>query len=147
MGVMLSAAGSLRWFRDTFTPGMAYDDLLAPATANLIARLAAGLADELLPALCLVVRCPMLICPAMNSRMWEHPATQRNVATLRGFGYHLLGPATGELACGMSGPGRMVEPSEIVAASRRLLASAQPPAPKTAPRSRSRRRRAALPTA
>lgn len=88
--------------------------VLAPATANLIARLAAGMADELLPTLMLSVRCPVLVCPAMNVQMWQHPATQRNVKTLEGFGHRLCGPASGDLACGMTGEGRMVEPAEIV---------------------------------
>jgi len=101
--------------------------LVAPATANLMARLAAGLADDLLAALCLSAACPVVLCPAMNSRMWAHPATQRNVRTLIGFGYRLLGPATGSLACGEEGVGRMLEPAEIVEEVCRLFAA--PPAP------------------
>ena len=104
--------------------------VIAPATANLIARLAAGLADEVLTALCLSASCPVVVCPAMNSRMWGHPATQRNVRTLAGFGYRILGPAAGALACGESGEGRMVEPAEIVEEVCRILA--QPPAPVSA---------------
>ncbi len=95
--------------------------VLAPATANLIARLAHGLADELLPTLCLSLRCPVLICPAMNVRMWEHPATQRNIQTLASFGHKILGPESGTLACGMTGAGRMVEPEEILKVICRLL--------------------------
>lgn len=87
--------------------------VIAPATADLIARLAAGMANELLPTLCLTARCPILLCPAMNVQMWEHPATQRNLKTLAQFGYRILGPASGPLACGMTGAGRMVEPAEI----------------------------------
>ncbi len=88
--------------------------ILAPATANLIARMAAGMADDLLSALCLSASCPVIVCPAMNVRMWEHPATQRNVRTLAGFGYRILGPVAGRLACGDEGVGRMLEPAEIV---------------------------------
>ena len=88
--------------------------ILAPATADLIARLAAGMADDLLSTLCLSARCPVLVCPAMNCNMWDHPATQRNVKTLGELGYERLGPAEGDLACGHTGPGRMVEPVEIL---------------------------------
>ena len=88
--------------------------LIAPATADLIARLAAGMADDLLSTLCLTARCPLILCPAMNVQMWEHPATQRNVRIVGGFGYRLLGPDAGALACGMTGSGRMVEPHEII---------------------------------
>lgn len=87
--------------------------VIAPATANLLARLAAGMADELLATLCLTARCPILICPAMNVQMWEHPATQRNVKTIGQYGYKVFGPGSGSLACGMTGAGRMREPAEI----------------------------------
>ena len=95
--------------------------ILAPATADLIARLAHGLANELLPTLMLTVRCPVLLCPAMNVQMWQHPATQANVKTVQGYGYQVLGPDSGSLACGMEGAGRMVEPPEIVDAACKLL--------------------------
>jgi phosphopantothenoylcysteine decarboxylase/phosphopantothenate--cysteine ligase len=95
--------------------------ILAPATANLIARLAMGLASDLLSTVCLSARCPILVCPAMNSRMWEHPATKRNVDVLSGFGYSFCGPESGMLACGMEGPGRMAEPAMIVDAVCRIL--------------------------
>jgi phosphopantothenoylcysteine decarboxylase/phosphopantothenate--cysteine ligase len=95
--------------------------ILAPATAGLLARLAHGLANDLLSTLMLTVRCPILACPAMNVRMWEHPLTQANAQTLRGVGYTLLGPAFGALACGMEGVGRMVEPAEIFEAARKTL--------------------------
>lgn len=88
--------------------------VLAPATANLIARLAAGMADDVLAALCLSASCPIVVCPAMNVRMWEHPATERNIRILTGFGYRILGPVAGRLACGDEGVGRMLEPAEIV---------------------------------
>jgi phosphopantothenoylcysteine decarboxylase/phosphopantothenate--cysteine ligase len=97
--------------------------IVAPATANLMARLAHGLASDLLSTLLLSARCPVLVCPAMNTKMWEHPATQANATILQSYGYKLLGPASGRLACGTEGAGRMVEPAEIVAAARAALGS------------------------
>jgi phosphopantothenoylcysteine decarboxylase/phosphopantothenate--cysteine ligase len=94
--------------------------LVAPATANTLAKLAHGFADDLVSTLCLATTAPITLCPAMNHRMWLHPATQANVERLRGFGAHVLGPAEGPLAEGESGPGRMVEPLEIVAALARM---------------------------
>lgn len=91
--------------------------LVAPASADLMARLAHGRADELLSLLCLarpVERCPLLLAPAMNREMWAHPATQRNAAQLRADGAVLLGPASGEQACGEVGDGRMLEPDELL---------------------------------
>lgn len=90
--------------------------LIAPASANSLARLAAGLADDLVSATCLATRSPLLVAPAMNSGMWSHPATQANLRALAGRGVRILGPASGELACGESGPGRMLEPAEILSA-------------------------------
>ena len=90
--------------------------VIAPATANLIARLAAGLADDLLTTMCLATDAPLFIAPAMNTKMWEHAATQRNVARLRADGTTVLGPACGEQACGEVGPGRMLEAADIAAA-------------------------------
>ena len=87
--------------------------VIAPATANLIAKLAQGMADDLLATACLATTAPIFIAPAMNVKMWEHPATQRNVERLRNDGVTVLGPADGEQACGEWGPGRMVEPTEI----------------------------------
>jgi phosphopantothenoylcysteine decarboxylase/phosphopantothenate--cysteine ligase len=92
--------------------------LIAPATANLIARLAAGFADDLLTTLCLATSAPIVLAPAMNRQMWAHPATQANVDRLQARGVRMLGPATGDQACGEIGPGRMLEPHEIVAALR-----------------------------
>src|SRR6185369_11271912 len=89
--------------------------LIAPASADLIARLAHGLADDLLTTLCLASDAPVAIAPAMNLRMWGHPATQANVATLRGRGVDVLGPADGPMAEPESGPGRLLEPHQIVA--------------------------------
>ena len=101
--------------------GMAHIDLtrgadavlVAPATADFLAKLAHGLADDLLSTLCLARDCPLLAAPAMNRRMWEHPATQRNVAQLAADGVAILGPTEGEQACGETGAGRMLEPVEI----------------------------------
>jgi phosphopantothenoylcysteine decarboxylase len=90
--------------------------LIAPATANTIARLAHGLADDLVSTLCLVTTAPLAIAPAMNHRMWKHPATQANVATLRARGVQWIGPDDGAQACGEFGPGRLREPDAIVAA-------------------------------
>jgi len=90
--------------------------LMAPATADLIARLAAGLADDLPTTLVLATAAPLYLAPAMNQQMWRHPATQENLARLRGRGVRILGPAQGSQACGDLGPGRMLEPVQIVAA-------------------------------
>src|SRR3979411_2703961 len=97
--------------------------VVAPASADFIAKLAHGLADDLLSALCLARDCPLLIAPAMNGQMWGNAATQRNVAQLRADAIEILGPGSGDQACGEFGDGRMLEPEEILAA---LLASAQP---------------------
>ena len=94
--------------------------LVAPASAHLIARLAHGLADDLLTTLVLASTAPLCLAPAMNHRMWLHPATQANVARLAERGCTLLGPASGAQACGETGPGRMLEPSEI---AERLLST------------------------
>jgi phosphopantothenoylcysteine decarboxylase/phosphopantothenate--cysteine ligase len=100
--------------------------LIAPATANLMARMANGLADELLPSLYLSGECPALIAPAMNNRMWEHPATQANAKILADRGVHRVGPEEGWLACRTSGRGRMSDPEAIVAAAVELLLSRPP---------------------
>ena len=88
--------------------------LVAPASADFIARAAQGFADDLLATMALARDCPMLVAPAMNRQMWENPATQRNVAQLAADGVHVLGPACGEQACGETGAGRMLEPEEIL---------------------------------
>jgi phosphopantothenoylcysteine decarboxylase/phosphopantothenate--cysteine ligase len=111
--------------------GMAHIDLtrgadavlVAPATADFIAKLAHGRADDLLSSLCLARECALLVAPAMNRQMWENPATQRNVAQLRADGVSVLGPATGEQACGEVGEGRMLEAAELCDA---LIAFFQP---------------------
>ena len=87
--------------------------LIAPASAGFLGRLANGLADDLLAALCLARRCPLLVAPAMNVEMWGNPATQRNVSQLRADGVTLLGPVAGDQACGETGMGRMIEPAQI----------------------------------
>jgi len=92
--------------------------LVAPASADFMARLAAGMADDLLATLCLASAAPLVLAPAMNRLMWSNPATRENAATLRQRGIQLWGPAEGEQACGESGPGRMLEPEEMV---RRLI--------------------------
>jgi len=96
--------------------------VVAPATADLIARMAAGLADDLATTALLASDKPVLIAPAMNLMMWAHPATQGNLATLAARGVARVGPGSGELACGEVGAGRMAEPAEIVAAIERILA-------------------------
>jgi phosphopantothenoylcysteine decarboxylase/phosphopantothenate--cysteine ligase len=90
--------------------------LVAPASANFIARLAAGLADDLLTTLCLATTAPIALAPAMNVQMWNNPATSANVRVLKERGVILFGPATGDQACGETGPGRMLEPGEQVEA-------------------------------
>lgn len=91
--------------------------LVAPATADLMAKLAQGMADDLLTTLCLARDCPLLVAPAMNRQMWEHPATRRNVGQLRADGVLVLGPAAGEQACGETGLGRMLEPDALCEAT------------------------------
>lgn len=100
--------------------------LIAPATADLIARLVAGMADDLLTTLCLASEAPKLIAPAMNQAMWRHPATQRNVEQLSTDGWQLIGPSAGDQACGDVGPGRMSEPEAIFDAVARHFAGACP---------------------
>jgi len=86
---------------------------VAPATADFLAKLAAGLADDLLSTLCLARECPLLVAPAMNRQMWENASTQRNVQRLTGDGVRIAGPSNGDQACGEVGPGRMLEAEEI----------------------------------
>ncbi len=96
--------------------------VVAPATADLLAKMAQGLANDLASTLLLATDKPVLVAPAMNVRMWEHPATRRNVETLKGDGVLFTGPAEGDMACGEFGPGRMSEPLDIVAAVETALA-------------------------
>jgi phosphopantothenoylcysteine decarboxylase/phosphopantothenate--cysteine ligase len=95
--------------------------VVAPATANLMAKMAQGQADDLASTVLLATTLPILIAPAMNVRMWLHPATQRNLATLKGDGVHVVGPNEGAMAEAEYGPGRLAEPLEIVAAVEALL--------------------------
>ncbi|WPZ22215.1 bifunctional phosphopantothenoylcysteine decarboxylase/phosphopantothenate--cysteine ligase CoaBC [Sulfitobacter faviae] len=124
----VSALTGVKVFRDLFDLGDEAEmghiqlsraaDLLvvAPATADLMAKMAQGAANDLASTLLLATDTPVLLAPAMNVRMWQHPATQRNIATLRGDGIAMVGPNDGDMACGEYGPGRMAEPFEIVAA-------------------------------
>lgn len=98
--------------------------ILAPATANLIAKIAAGIADDYLTTILLATTVPILVCPAMNVKMYENRITQRNLASLREFNTHLLEPEVGELACKEEGAGRLIDPSVIVETARRLLTPA-----------------------
>ncbi|MCC6879412.1 MAG: bifunctional phosphopantothenoylcysteine decarboxylase/phosphopantothenate--cysteine ligase CoaBC [Rhodocyclaceae bacterium] len=111
--------------------------VVAPASADFLAKLAHGLADDLLSTLCLARDCPLIVAPAMNRQMWQNPATQRNKSQLLQDGVTILGPAAGEQACGETGPGRMLEAAEIhdalagffqpkVLAGRRVLLTAGP---------------------
>lgn len=89
---------------------------IAPATANVIGKIAAGIADDFLTTLLLAYTGPVVIAPAMNDNMYGHPAVQRNIETLRSFGYSFVPPESGDLACGRSGIGRLADPLAIVAA-------------------------------
>ena len=111
--------------------------LVAPATADFIARAVHGRADDLLAAICLACEAPVALAPAMNRAMWEHPATRANIETLQDRGLHVMGPAVGEQACGETGPGRMLEPAQLLEelsgqfrngtlAGRRVLVTAGP---------------------
>lgn len=95
--------------------------VVAPATANVLAKMANGIADDLVSSLLLGAACPILVAPAMNTRMWQHPATQQNVAFLRNCGQHFVGPESGWQACRAVGPGRMAEPEQIFSTIHRLL--------------------------
>src|SRR6185436_20023812 len=101
--------------------------VVAPATANILARMAGGLADDLAATVLLATDKPVLAAPAMNVRMWTHAATQANVETLKKRGIKFVGPNDGAMACNEYGPGRMSEPEEIVAAIERLLTAEKPP--------------------
>jgi phosphopantothenoylcysteine decarboxylase / phosphopantothenate---cysteine ligase len=98
--------------------------VVAPLTANTLAKMAHGLCDNLLLATYLSARCPVLLAPAMDLDMWKHPAVTRNMGTVRGYGNHVVGPATGELASGLTGEGRMSEPEDILTAIQTILGKA-----------------------
>ena len=95
--------------------------LIAPATANTLAKLACGIADDALTSIALAVTCPLLIAPAMNGKMWLHAATQENVARLKDRGATFLGPEEGLLACGYEGVGRLWNTSDIAAEALKIL--------------------------
>lgn len=97
--------------------------VIAPATANILAKMACGIADDMLSTTVLATKAPVLAAPAMNTGMWTAPATAQNVETLRNRGVHIIGPGSGMLACGDEGAGRMSEPEEIVAEIERILAA------------------------
>ena len=97
--------------------------VIAPATANIIAKIAAGIADDMLTTTVLATNAPILISPAMHSGMYENKITQENIAKLQGKGFHFIGPASGRLASGSSGRGRFIEVSEIISAIDRILAA------------------------
>lgn len=99
--------------------------LIAPATANIIGKLATGIADDFLTSTYLASTAPVLIAPAMNTSMWHHPATQRNLQQLRADGVHIIEPDEGEMACGTIGPGRLSEPERIVAAALEILQNSE----------------------
>ena len=118
---------------DTFAPPVTFEVehialaqradvfLIAPATANILAKMAHGIADDMLSTTVLATRAPVLVAPAMNTAMWENPATQENLRVLKARGVRTVGPAGGRLACGDTGIGRMAEPEEIVRETLRLL--------------------------
>lgn len=95
--------------------------LVCPATADLLAKMAAGIADDLATTLLLATDKPVVVAPAMNVRMWEHKATQRNIAQLKADGVRVIDPAEGEMACGEHGPGRLPEPDAIMESLSDLL--------------------------
>ena len=106
--------------------------IVAPATANIIGKIASGIADDLVSTLLAGVRAPVLLAPTMNTRMWENPFVQSNVARLKEAGFQLVGPGEGWLACRTVGIGRMAEPDEITQAAAKIL-KASPPASRTGP--------------
>jgi phosphopantothenoylcysteine synthetase/decarboxylase len=103
--------------------------LIAPATANILAKLAHGIADDALSAIALATRAPILIAPAMNGHMWLHPATVRNTATLRSWGHQFIGPDDGLLSCGYEGIGRLSPVTDIVNHAIHLLSQSPTPPP------------------
>lgn len=100
--------------------------IIAPATANIIGKIAAGIADDLVSSLVMAAACPVLLAPAMNTRMWQNPILQANVERLRGLGYLMIPPGEGWLACRTIGPGRMAEPDQILGAAIEQLRKAPP---------------------
>lgn len=101
--------------------------LVAPATNNIIAKVAHGLCDDLVSLMVCAAACPVVFAPAMNSRMWEHPIAQENIAKLSSLGYRFIGPETGWLACRNVGAGRLSEPQKIVDAVTEILSQSEHP--------------------
>src|SRR6476660_7088731 len=99
--------------------------IVAPATANILAKFANGIADDFLTSTYLACTSPVLVAPAMNTSMWQHAATQRNLTQLRADGVHIVAPDAGEMACGTIGPGRLSEPDRIVAAALEILSASK----------------------
>lgn len=95
--------------------------LVAPATADILAKIACGICDELLLTVICATKAPVIFAPSMNVHMWENPITQENVKKLKKLGYHFIEPATGDLACGYQGKGRLPEPEEIIGSVERIL--------------------------
>ncbi len=110
--------------------------VVAPATANVIAKVAAGLCDDLVSLMVSAAACPVVFAPAMNNRMWENPITKQNVAKLAELGYQFIGPEAGWLACRNVGVGRMSEPADIIAAVTRILTTSSPTQTRQAEQSR-----------
>jgi len=104
--------------------------VVAPATANILGKLAHGICDDPLSTVLAAAESPVLLAPAMNCRMWQHPATQKNIEQLRQWQYHFVGPETGWLACGENAVGRMSEPSAILESIWAILQTAAPKNPR-----------------
>jgi len=96
--------------------------LIAPATANIIGKLANGISDDILTCTVLASKAKVLIAPAMNQNMWNHPSTKKNIQTLKGFGYKFIGPIKGHLACGYEGMGHLAKVKDIARQAKRMLA-------------------------
>lgn len=109
-----------RWQPEHISLAQADVLVVAPATANIIAKMACGIADDLLTSTILATKAPVVVAPAMNSGMWENKATQANVATLMSRGVSVVPPASGELACGTTGRGRMADVADVLAAVRKV---------------------------
>jgi phosphopantothenoylcysteine decarboxylase/phosphopantothenate--cysteine ligase len=109
--------------------------LVAPATANILAKVAHGLCDDLVSLMVSASACPVIFAPAMNNRMWDNPITRENVAKLQGLGYRMIGPEPGWLACRNVGTGRMSEPPKIVEEVSELLSNSRLPIPAARPAS------------
>ncbi|MBD3400638.1 MAG: bifunctional phosphopantothenoylcysteine decarboxylase/phosphopantothenate--cysteine ligase CoaBC [Candidatus Coatesbacteria bacterium] len=122
---MFDETGALPNYRHLDLAREAELAVVAPTTANFLGKLANGVADDLLSTTMLAVKCPVLICPAMNARMWTNPVVERNVRELKGFGYHFIDPVEGELACGETGAGRLAPVPSIVLRALELLSQSQ----------------------